>query len=56
MRRPGHRNNLSYHAHRFPDITVPEIMKKIKCMGRLLNRFESIKVTQEAKHIFRISG
>jgi hypothetical protein len=56
MHRPGHRNNLSYHAHRFPDITVPEIMKKIKCMGRLLNRFESIKVTQISKHIFRISG
>jgi len=56
MHRPGHRNSLSYHAHRFPDITVPEIMKKIKCMGRLLNRFESIKVTQESKHIFRISG
>jgi surface carbohydrate biosynthesis protein len=56
MHRPGHRNNLTYHAHRFPDISVPEIMKKIACMGRQLNRFESIKVTQISKHIFRISG
>lgn len=56
MHRPGHRNNLTYHAHRFPDISVPEIMRKIACMGRLLNRFESIKVAQISKHIFRISG
>ena len=55
MHRPGHRNNLSYHAHRFPDISVPEIMKKISCMGRQLNRFENIKVTEVSKHIFRIS-
>jgi len=56
MHRPGYRNNLSYHAHLFPDISVQEIMKKIGCMGRLLNRFESIKVTQISKHVFRISG
>ena len=56
MHRPGHRNNLSYHAHRFPDIAVPEIMRKIKRMGKLLNRFEGIKVTEISKHVFRISG
>jgi hypothetical protein len=56
MRRPGHRNNLTYHAHRFPDISVPEIMEKIARMGRLLNRFEKLKVTQISTHIFRISG
>lgn len=55
MHRPGHRNNLAYHAYRFPDISVSEIMRKIACMGRLLNRFETIKVTQVSKHIFRIS-
>jgi hypothetical protein len=56
MHRPGHRNNIAYHAHRFPDISVPEIMKKIESMGRLLNRFETIRVAQISKHIFRISG
>jgi hypothetical protein len=56
MRRPENRNSLTYHAHRFPDISVPEIMRKIACMGKQLNRFESIRVTQISKHIFRISG
>jgi hypothetical protein len=55
MRRPGHRNNLAYHSHRFPNISVEEIMRRVKRMGELLNRFESINVTQMSKHIFRIS-
>jgi surface carbohydrate biosynthesis protein len=55
MRRPEHRNSLVYHAHRFPDISVPELMRKITRMGRLLNRFETIKVTEISKHIFRIN-
>jgi surface carbohydrate biosynthesis protein len=56
MRRPGHRNNLTLHAHRFPDISTNEIVERIARMGALLNRFETIKVTQMSKHIFRISG
>jgi hypothetical protein len=56
MRRPGHRNNLAYHAHRFPDISVEQVMKRVKRMGKLLNRFETIKLAQISKHIFRISN
>jgi hypothetical protein len=56
MRRPGHRNNLAYHAHRFPDISVEEIMRKVERMRKLLNRFETIKVIQMSQHIFRISN
>ena len=55
MRRPGHRNNLAYHAHRFPDISAEEIEKKVARLGKLLNRFETIKVIQLSKHIFRIN-
>jgi surface carbohydrate biosynthesis protein len=55
MHRPGHRNNISYHAHRFPDISVSEIMKKVECMGKLLNRFDDIRVKQTSKHIFTIN-
>jgi CDP-glycerol glycerophosphotransferase (TagB/SpsB family) len=56
MRRPGHRNNLALHAHRFPDISTNEIVERIARMGALLNRFATIKVTEMSKHIFRISG
>ena len=56
MRRPGHRNNLAYHTHRFPDITVDEIMQRIERMGTLLKRFGSIRVEPYSKHIFSIKG
>jgi hypothetical protein len=55
MRRPGHRNNAAFHAHRFPDISVGEIRERIARIGRLLNRFQNIRVEQHSKHIFRIN-
>jgi len=54
MHRPGHRNNLAFHAHRFPDISVNEIRERISRMGGLLNRFNSIRVGQHSQHIFTI--
>jgi len=56
MRRPGHRNNLAFHAHRFPDISVDEIMGRVEGMGTLLKRFGSIRVEPYSKHIFSIRG
>jgi len=56
MRRPGHRNNLAYHAHRWPDISVEEIRNRIARLGRLLNRFDRLCVEPYSQHIFKISG
>jgi hypothetical protein len=56
MRRAGHRNNLAFHAHRFPDISVNQIRERIERMGALLNRFGSIRVEPHSKHIFSIRG
>ena len=55
MRRPGHRNSLAYHAHRFPDISAEEIGERIARMGRLLNRFQNVRVEAHAKYIFKIT-
>jgi surface carbohydrate biosynthesis protein len=55
MRRPGHRNNLAYHAHRWPDISVDEVKKRVARLGNLLDRFKKIRVTRYSKHIFRIT-
>ena len=55
MRRPGHRNNLTFHRHRFPDISAMEIKERIARLGRLLNRFENIHVESYSKYLFRIS-
>ena len=54
MRRPGHRNNLAYHTHRFPDTSVEEISARIAHFGQLLNRFDTIRVREHSKHIFWI--
>ena len=56
MRRPGHRNNAAFHDHRFPEISVEEIMEQIARLGQLVNRFETIHVEQHSKHIFKISS
>jgi surface carbohydrate biosynthesis protein len=55
MRRPGHRNNLAFHRHRFPNISVMEIEERIARLGRLLNRFKNIHVESYSKYLFRIS-
>lgn len=49
-------NRLSYHDHRFPELTVADIERRIKCFGKQLNRFDSIKVSTNSRHIFNISG
>jgi hypothetical protein len=54
MRRPGHRNNLAFHDHRFPAISVDEIMERVARIGALLNRFKTIRVEKHSKHIFSI--
>ncbi len=56
MQRPSHRNNLSYHDRRFPELSVDQIQEKIERFGRLLNRFETIRVEQHSKHLFRFKG
>jgi surface carbohydrate biosynthesis protein len=55
MRRPGP-NRLSYHDHRFPEVSVADIEQKIARFGCLLNRFDNIKVKQHSRHLFRINA
>lgn len=55
MRRPGHRNNIVYHAHRFPDISVEEVRARVARFGRLLDRFDGVKVEPYGQYTFRLS-
>jgi len=56
MRRPGHRNNIVYHAHRFPDISVAEVRQRVARFGRLLQRFERVHVEPFGEYTFRFTG
>ncbi len=56
MHRPGHRNNIKYHDHRFPGTSTEEITSKMRHFGELLGgRFDNLRVEQMQKHIFKIS-
>ncbi len=54
-RRPGHRNHGDYHAHRFPEIAVQELERRIGRLGQLLGRFDGIRVEQRSRHLFSIA-
>ena len=56
MKRPAHRNNAAYHAHRFPDISVDEVERRVERLKRLLNRFENVRVQEHSAHTFRITA
>jgi hypothetical protein len=55
MHRPGHRNNLKYHAHRFPGVTVAELQASVDRFDELLGggRFRRLRISQLARYIFR---
>lgn len=54
MRRPGHRNNITLHDHRYPGITAEEMLGIIKRFSQLLGRFDGIKVKKHSQHLYWI--
>jgi hypothetical protein len=54
MRRPGHRNNITLHDHRYPGISAEEMLGVIGRFSQLLNRFEGIKVKKHSRHLYWI--
>ena len=55
MMRQDHWNSARYHAHRFPDISVPEINSRISRFSNLLGRFDGIRAEQLSQHVFRLA-
>ena len=55
MRRSGP-NRKKYQAHRFPELALADIERRIERFGKLLNRFDNIKVSLHSRHIFNIRG
>ena len=55
MQRPGP-NRQAYHDHRFPPLTEAQLEARIRRMGRVLNRFDKVRVRQHSEHIFHIDS
>ena len=53
--RPGHRNNIEFHQHRFPGVDAAELQEKIARFGSLLGRFDGLRVEPLVEHLFTIS-
>lgn len=53
--RPGARRR-AYHDHRFPELAVADIERRVERFRQQLNRFDSIRVNAHSRHIFTISG
>lgn len=50
----SHKNSAAFHAQRFPGVTVSELENRITRFSRVLGRFEGLRVTRLAPHVFRI--
>ena len=53
--RPG-ATRRAYHDHRFPELAVGDLERRIEGFRRVLNRFGSINVRRHSRHIFAVSG
>jgi surface carbohydrate biosynthesis protein len=54
MRRPGHRNNITLHNHRYPGISSEEMLAIIGRFSQLLDRFHELKVKKHSQHLYWI--
>ena len=54
--RPGHRNNVEFHRHRFPGVSANELREKIARFSQRLGRFEGVRVEQIDDHLFTLSA
>lgn len=54
MLRPGHRNNIALHDHRYPGITAEEMLAIIDRFRQLLDRFHGLRVEKHSEHLYWI--
>ena len=54
MNKPGHKSNIAYTRHRFPDTTLEEVQQRIAELSTALKRFETVRVEDYSQNIFSI--
>ncbi len=54
MNKPGHRNNIALHDHRYPGITAEEMLSTIDRFRQLLDRFHDLQVEKHSEHLYWI--
>lgn len=56
MNKPGHKSNIAYTRHRFPDTTLEEVQQRIAEFSSALKRFETVKAMNYSQNIFSINN
>lgn len=54
MNRPGHKANIAYTKHRFPDTSLAEVRLRIAGLTGVLQRFHGVQAEQYDDNIFSI--
>ena len=55
MNRQGHKGNIAYTKHRFPDTSLTEVQARIADLSKVLRRFHAVQAEQYDDNIFSIS-
>ena len=53
MRRPG-LNRRAYHDHRFPELPLADLERRVARFGAILKRFGGVRVLPHSRHLFQI--
>jgi hypothetical protein len=56
MNKPGHKANIAYTKHRFPDTSLTEVQIRVAEFARALQRFHAVQVEQYDDNIFSIGA
>ena len=54
MNKPGHKGNIAYTKHRFPDTPLEEVRLRIADFSAALQRFHAVQAEQYDDNIFSI--
>jgi surface carbohydrate biosynthesis protein len=54
--RPGHKSNIAYSRHRFPQTELGEVQSRIVDFGACLNCFSKVIVRQDSDNIFVVTS
>lgn len=56
MNKPGHKGNIAYTKHRFPDTSLEEVRLRIADFSGALQRFRAVRAEQYDENVFSISA
>jgi surface carbohydrate biosynthesis protein len=54
--RPGHKSNIAYTRHRFPQTELDEVRTRVSDFAKCLGRFSNVRVRADSDNVFVVSA